>query len=139
MTQPPDINPAPAPTGTVAPQTNTPVQVATSILTTIIEKGIVQGLLEPYCISVCPLLGFPVINQIFDFTLDSEGSYIAKNLSTLLAIGIITIQVNQENSAFGKSWAALIQAITAGIPTDIDSATTNLENDFNNLVTWDGS
>ena len=132
-------SPTPPATGTPAPQTNPAVAQATSILTSIIEDGIVKGLLEPYVVTLWPPLGWPVINQLVDFGLEQEGSYIAMNMSKLLAVGIINIQVADETSALGKSWQQLVQACASGDPSQINSATTQVKNDFNNLVGWDGS
>lgn len=97
------------------------------------------GAAENAAIAQVPLLGLPIIKQIFDVLVGFVAGKIADQLEHVATFTVIDIQTDQESSNYQKATDQLTQAVQSGNPALISVAKENARNALASLIHFDGS
>lgn len=117
----------------------------TNVLATAVNDAIKAALTggsaaaEAALIADAPWLGLPIVKQLLEWFIGLIEQPLYENAAIVMTKIIIALQVAEETSAVNQAFKNAQQAIEAGDPNDIASASTALDNAFAALGNYDGS
>lgn len=95
--------------------------------------------METALIAQYPILGVPVIKQIFEWVLSQVSQVIYRNAALVATDLIIDVQVNQEESQVLAAFSNLQMAIASGDERAIAQTSRDLDKAYGAIIHFDGS
>lgn len=101
--------------------------------------GAIVSLTETMIIADVPLLGIPVVKQIWEAIFNWIASYFIKAAQTGATFAVIDVQVDAEQSKLSKALSDLIAAEKSGDKNAIQQAIKNYQTAQSAFINSDGS